>query len=308
MSGRRRKVENRYTFIRRLNIRLRTVSPFFLFFTKRLSRTLKIMRLKRKIARIKLPTSPLEKDPMFSSVEIETINRCNGNCCFCPVNHKQDPRPFKKMSRELFRKIIDELASMNFDGRLSLYSNNEPLLDTRIHEFVEYAKSRLPSAQIGISTNGTLLNVEKYERLVENLDSLVINNYSNDINRLKPNLMEVSRYIDSRPELWEKTDIRIRYEKEVLTTRGGQAPNACHHKPRKPINCGCLLPTYQMIIRPDGGLSLCCNDALGTVTLGDVNVESLMEAWNNATARRIRRKVLRSRACFEICQGCDTCG
>jgi radical SAM protein with 4Fe4S-binding SPASM domain len=300
----KKKVKNRYNFLRRVANRLHEISPFF-HFTKRISRPFKIMRLRRKIARIQLPESPLENDPLFTSVEIETINRCNGNCGFCPVNHKQDPRHFKKMSKELFFKIINELASINFEHGVNLYSNNEPLLDTRIYEFAEYAKSKLPSAQVIIYTNGTLLTVEKFKRLIESLDFLVIDNYCNDY-KLKPNLLEVARFIDSRPDLWKKTDLIIRYEKELLTTRGGQAPNA-YHKHKNPISVGCRQLSNQMIIRPDGKVSLCCNDALGTVTLGDVKTEGLVEIWNKPATRSIRRNVLRSRTYFEICKGCDTC-
>ena len=32
-----------------------------------------------------------EKNYLFSSVEIETINRCNGSCPFCPVNRRHCP-------------------------------------------------------------------------------------------------------------------------------------------------------------------------------------------------------------------------
>ena len=32
---------------------------------------------------------------LFDHIEIETINRCNGNCDFCPVNHRVDPREKK---------------------------------------------------------------------------------------------------------------------------------------------------------------------------------------------------------------------
>lgn len=32
--------------------------------------------------------------PLFKNIEIETINRCNGSCSFCPVNKKENQRPF----------------------------------------------------------------------------------------------------------------------------------------------------------------------------------------------------------------------
>ena len=47
--------------------------------------------------------------PSFRIVEIETLNRCNGSCAFCPVNAHQPQRPYAKMETELFEKIIKEL-------------------------------------------------------------------------------------------------------------------------------------------------------------------------------------------------------
>lgn len=85
-----------------------------------------------------LKTISLERIPLFSSIEIETMNRCNGKCTFCPVNHDIDPRKFSRMSEPLFQKIIDELKTLNYSGRLALYSNNEPFLDVRIEDFARY--------------------------------------------------------------------------------------------------------------------------------------------------------------------------
>ena len=73
-----------------------------------------------------------DKLPLFTSVEVETINRCNGVCSFCPINSKVDPREKKIMSKELFYSIVDQLADLNYSGRFSTFSNNEPLLDDRI--------------------------------------------------------------------------------------------------------------------------------------------------------------------------------
>lgn len=43
---------------------------------------------------------------LFLRIDIETINRCNGTCPFCPVNAKAEQRPYAKMSEDLFKKNI----------------------------------------------------------------------------------------------------------------------------------------------------------------------------------------------------------
>lgn len=74
------------------------------------------------------------------SIELETYNRCNNDCAFCPVNRNNDTRKAHYMDEKLFYSIIDQLRIMDYSGSICLYSNNEPLLDKRIFKFVEYAK------------------------------------------------------------------------------------------------------------------------------------------------------------------------
>ena len=79
---------------------------------------------------------------LFETVRIETRTRCNGRCEFCPTAMQHETRPDVKMTEECFRKIIDELAHINYDGRIQMYINNEPLIDKRIVAFLGYIKSK----------------------------------------------------------------------------------------------------------------------------------------------------------------------
>jgi MoaA/NifB/PqqE/SkfB family radical SAM enzyme len=115
--------------------------------------------------------------PLFSLVEIETINRCNNTCTFCPVNRNADTRPFRLMDRRLFISIMEQLRELGYAGKVGLFSNNEPLLDDRISEFAEITRKYLPGAFISILTNGLLLTVEKLNTLMKYIDELAIDNY-----------------------------------------------------------------------------------------------------------------------------------
>jgi len=83
-----------------------------------------------------------ETVPDFYTIEIETQNRCNNDCPFCPVNRNNDTRKHAVMKEEIFFTIIDRLRAMDYHGNISLFSNNEPLLDGRILKFVEHAKKK----------------------------------------------------------------------------------------------------------------------------------------------------------------------
>lgn len=240
---------------------------------------------------------------LFNHVEVETINRCNGSCSFCPVNCKIDPRKEKIMSRELFESIVKQLEDMQYSGRFTTFSNNEPLLDERIVEFNQYARRHLSLAKMHLFTNGTLLTLEKFLSLVEVLDELIIDNYQQDLKLIKP-CREIQAYCEAHPELAQKVTIVLRKPNEILTTRGGNAPNrnivGDYAKDR------CVLPFKQMIIRPDGKISLCCNDALGTYTLGDLTKESLLDIWYGPRFQMVRKCLYEGRANWGKCQYCDT--
>ena len=113
------------------------------------------------------------KKELFNHIEVETINRCNGVCSFCPINTTRDPREKRIMSQELFEDIIDQLAEMQYGGKIALFSNNEPMLDERIIDFYKYTREKLPNAWIFMFTNGTLLTLDKFKKLIPFLDELI---------------------------------------------------------------------------------------------------------------------------------------
>ncbi len=243
-----------------------------------------------------------KEDLLWSAIEIETINRCNGTCPFCPVNRNVDPRKPVFMKDELFYKIINELGELHYDGILSLFSNNEPYLDERIIGFMKYAKEKVPLAHLNVYTNGKLLTMDKYLGSIRYLDELYIDNYD-DHGILSDNVRRIKEYCDRHPEAYDKTIIAYRRLNEVLTTRGGSSPNK---KTEKKQTLPCILPFRQMVIRPDGKLSLCCNDALGKVTMGDANEDSLINIWNSRKYKKVRSILRKDRSRLKICRYCDT--
>lgn len=243
-----------------------------------------------------------KEQKLFNHIEIETINRCNGTCSFCPVNHKVDPRQKHIMTNEMFKDIIKQLEEVNYSGRFTTFSNNEPLLDDRLIEFNQYARNHLPNAKIHLFTNGTLLTIEKFKKLMEVIDELIIDNYQQDLKLIKP-CIEIQKYCEEHPELKKKVTIVLRKPNEILTSRGGEAPNRKEIK-RYPKE-RCILPFKQFIIRPDGKVSLCCNDAVGRYTLGDLNKESILDIWYGPKFQMVRKCLYEGRENWGDCQYCD---
>lgn len=240
---------------------------------------------------------------LFEYVEIETYNRCNGTCSFCPVSKLVDPRTEMKMNRDLFEVIIKQLEKLDYHGSLALFSNNEPFLDDRILDFHRYAREHLPKAKMHLFTNGTLLTLEKFIELMQYLDELIIDNYQQELQLIKP-CRVIKEYVEAHPELRGRVTISIRKPNEILTSRGGDAPNR-----KQLMSYGeetCALPFEQLIIRPDGKVSLCCNDPLGKTTLGDLTRESLLDVWYGKGFQAVRKALQSGRKNFQHCEFCDT--
>ncbi len=244
-----------------------------------------------------------EDVPLFEYIEIETVNRCNGVCSFCPVNKKIDPRTPQRMDEKLFYRIIDQLGALDYEGELSLFSNNEPLLDERIVQFHRYTRDKLPKARIHMFTNGTLFTLPLFIELIPYLDELVIDNYMQELKLIRP-VEEIVRYVEEHPKLRKKVTVVLRKPDEILTSRGGDAPNRRELVSYRAETCA--LPFEQMIIRPDGKVSLCCNDPLGKNTMGDVSRESLTEVWYGDGFQKARERIARGREQWEHCKFCDT--
>lgn len=243
----------------------------------------------------------MENFPIFTMVEIETLNRCNNSCSFCPVNKTLDTREYKKMDEDLFISIINQLKELNYTGMVGLYSNNEPLLDERIFDFCKIAKESLPNAYHYMYTNGILLTVEKMEKLVKYLDKLIIDNYNDKLKLIKP-VQEIYDYCQKNDKYKDKIEIHLRKQNEVLTNRGGQAKNKAK---TKALKSSCILPYCQFVIRPDGKISLCCNDAMGKYSIGDLTKETISDIWWGNSHKEIRKKIFSGRGNLALCRDCD---
>lgn len=69
---------------------------------------------------------------------------------------------------------------------------------------------------------------------------------------------------------------------------------------------GCVLPFRQIVVRPDGKVSLCCNDAYGKQTMGDLSKESIKDVWYGDKFRKVREAMQKGRGNYGACRYCDT--
>ena len=243
------------------------------------------------------PTQPQQ-------IAIETVNRCNNICGFCPCNINDENRPFKKMPEDLFQNIVSQLISWKYNGRILMNINNEPFIDTRFNDMVKYLRGKMPENYIFVITNGTLLTLEKFIDIAPHMNRIHINNYANTM-KLHENASQIYKHVSDNPVLFNHLDltIQLRYLGEVISNRNGNAPN----KPisKSVINEPCIEPYYSMCIYPDGVVGLCCTDVLEKTNLGNCGASKLSDIWHSHEFVKIRELMQKSRSGYGHCKYCD---
>ncbi len=96
-------------------------------------------------------------------IHIELTNICNFDCTFCPKFKME--RPYGFMEASLAKKAIDEIAEKRLAEKITFHVMGEPFMHKEFFDILHHAKKRgLP---VGITNNGTYLNEEIAEKVVE---------------------------------------------------------------------------------------------------------------------------------------------
>jgi len=231
--------------------------------------------------------------PLFDKICIQTQTECNYDCPFCP--NKKIDRPHGVMSLELYKKIIDELSSIDYNGVIYPYIQ-EPLLDKRIVELCRYASNKCPKARIIMESNGSLLNEKLAHELfsIPNL-KLIVNDYTSG------SVIKKILSFDLTPNERKKIILRKRSLSEKLTNRAGIIGESVE------LNNFCVIPFVQFFVTFDGKIILCCQDWKHEEIMGDVNKQTIQEIWNDNKYRILRKNLLRFNR-VGICSKCDYWG
>ena len=101
------------------------------------------------------------------SIQVQTVNKCNGACVMCPYSLAATGKTFQKMDESLFRKIIEEIKEIGTVNLLALMLQNEPLLDPLLERRVRTAREILgDKVNISTVTNGSLLDEGRIDSLI----------------------------------------------------------------------------------------------------------------------------------------------
>ncbi len=263
-------------------------------------------------------------------VAIETTNRCNAKCPFCPNSALE--RGKQPMATDLFEKIVEDCREFPLQA-IEPFLNGEPFVDPHIIPRLEHIRRRLPETRLRLYTNGNALTPKKIDGLVGlGIDHLYVSlNTLNAQTYREVMGLELERTLANLAYL---TDPRRR-ERVVrrITFRMTRSPKTpldeqrafiayCKKQGVRPFVVGLFnykgeidsalpVPGFpcehitRLDILSNGTVTLCCMDQEGEYRWGDVAQRSVLEIYNDAEARRYREAHRRSRR--RQIEPCDRC-
>ncbi len=228
------------------------------------------------------------------------------------------------MSMDLYRKIIDEAATIPIFSDVTLTGLGEPLMDKHLIERVQYARSKIPAeTKITVYTNGTYLTAEKAQALSDaGVSRLYVSLNAIDARRRKAIMALddfdlVEAQITKAIEIFEKAGKGQRLIVKAVVTKdlfepgepdkfierwGGmwdKGGNAFIHMEGNwagtmyPVRVTpmstCHRAIGEIMVLWDGRVSICCFDGEGQFILGDLNKQGIREMYNSETAWNFRK-------------------
>jgi len=236
----------------------------------------------------------------FNRILLETTTYCNLRCKFCP--NSKYPRGLLKnkklMPLKLFKKIVNELAEIDYNGVICLHFYGEPLTDKRLPNLVKYIREKLPKANIQLNSNGTLLTIPIYKKLFNaGINSMEISQYGDS---MPENLKKIFAYLKTKPKKYNKINYRVFNDKLGLSNRGGEIK--LKRLPDRPM---CIYPEKEgMIIDYAGNAILCCQDYHSSIKFGNLKNEKLIDIWNKPVYKKLRKELKKQIFKLPICKRC----
>lgn len=255
---------------------------------------------------------------------LDTITHCNLHCSMC--GHSFMTRKKGRMGMPLFKKIIDEIATVDPNTRVWMVFYGEALLlKYKLLWMINYAKEK-GLTDVVLNSNGNLLdeemsiglidagldgiyigidafNKETYEKLRVGGDFDKVINNVNRLLKLKEELgathpsvyvqfveMEDNfSQIEDFKKYWSNKGAIVKTRPKV-TWAGTVKPFKMVEKERHPCHWG--MQSFNILW--DGKVVLCAVDYDGKFIAGDVSKESIREVWSGSL-KDIRRMHLKGR-------------
>ena len=265
------------------------------------------------------------------SILIETYSLCQGECKFCPYKELRSGKEQTMLTTEKFLELLYEISQYGI-SRLTLFNNNEPLLDKRIYGFVKVSREMLPNVEIGLSSNGRAITKDVLYRLIgSNLSTLYISipcvnreDYKNVMDVYPDRLFElldsiedekllkmvriavpITKYLDedAMMQRFNKFTVCI-WNLEYKASWGiGKKINEVAREDS--IAGLCDRPMDQAVISSNGDVLICCRDWQGQNVVGNVYNSGLYDIWHSEPMQKIQNLIAQGNYSeIECCKDC----
>lgn len=262
-----------------------------------------------------------------SQIGVDATEICNLACIHCPHPSFKTTEHYagRSLDEDLHAKMVEEVRvhGKGSTQYIRYTSNGEPLVHPAIYDMLELAVRR-SGVVITLTTNGTLLNEKRVERLLAtgvhivdvSLDALTPETYA----RIRVNgnlevtrgnvlrLLERSRggstkvvvsYVEQPDNVGETKEFESYWKGQgahyVVIRRmhsfsgavpglGDRFREEAAREPRRP----CLYPWERIILNPRGQLTFCPLDWVHGSVIGDYRDTTIKEAWQGDFFRRLR--------------------
>ena len=265
------------------------------------------------------------------SILIETLNICQGSCKFCPYRTIRNNETPTYLDYDIYKQMIDEISKYDVK-RLTLFNNNEPLIDRRIYDFIKYARETLNDVEITLSSNGILVTNDVLIKLKESgLTHLYFSiptlneNYYKDImgvgihNILNvldsvsdKELLKMIRIAVPKTRFYNKNDFDNRLNKFLICTwdleykgNWGLKNDFAYLVEDLEYTGPCDRPLDQMVIISNGDSIICCRDWRYENVIGNVYKDSLYDIWHSDEMKRIQDLI--SKQDYDHIECCKDC-
>ena len=194
----------------------------------------------------------------IKTINLNLTNTCNLSCSFCPIGTDEYINDHDAMSIDTVKKFIERLREFynitQTKVTVSLSGKGEATIHKKFREIVTLLAEHKDILRLQILTNGALLY--KYKDLIPLFDRIRYNNYLEDNNKNKAQLIEIinnskNASITTIDNTKQWTEIKDFTSRVGMLTGGENATikyNNCH----KLIN--------KMMIECDGSYLVCCDD------------------------------------------------
>ena len=259
---------------------------------------------------------------LFTTIAVEIGSACNRSCKFCPVSVAK--RNDELMPPNVFAAIVNNLADLNYKGRIELYIYNEPMKHREhLADCVARFRKAVPGATLMVSTNGDYMKSWRdlawlYEIGIR---QVVLNAYTakrypvfkdwedelhaegsvqwtdNVYSKIPKNQFGLKVYDKSDPDEFGGGVFAIQ-------NRAGAIPDFLPAT-KEPVKRMCVKPFRMLNINWNGQAMICCNDYYGDVPAGQVPQETLQDIWFGKVFTLYRRKLLNKDRSLPLCRTCD---